>query len=118
MVGLPPMHADLVAELPISVWRLAIDLPGRQGEAMPPLKWSLRMLIYLCAKRTAGKQLICEALTARRLAEETTSTGPNLIQGQRTDCATAYSTATFAAARSTASAIPEVAASMFAEFIA
>ena len=78
------------------------------------------MLIYLCAKKYGR-----EAADLRSAVRYVGSPKKPLLRGLEPDtraaelsCATAYSTATFAAARSTASAIPEVAASMFAEFIA
>ena len=59
--------------------------------------------------------LLSETVNHKLSAEGVILWVPTLIQVTRTRYATRYSPSTFAAVRSTASAMPKVAASMFAE---
>lgn len=87
---LQPMHADLVANLPISIWRQTVDDPAgkeRPCGLRPPEMVNAHGL-STSVSNDAGLYVDAAHLRtadAHPLVEGAISTGPNLIQGKRTE---------------------------------
>lgn len=91
------MHADLVADLPISVWRLAVDGPA--GKERPCLPCPPKMVNAHGFSTSVSNDAAYKRRRGSLRSADASAPEVNLIS-----CASAYSPSTFAAICSTANA--------------